>query len=165
MNRVWHLIHQDYLGYWPEGLAAPRPAPSGLVSTKKLNIIFFKSTNSLRTQLSSRRNNLKLFSYETPLWSFLQILKNRLAFIHKWFLDIDDLQRPDWICFDLLLASANFPAHQRHRDISHYLRGRFPFLLTKRSWISRWTLCVNHLVFDGIHRFLSCQSCHFAIQS
>ena len=61
-------------------------------------IAFFKSTNSFKRQLSSRRNNLKLLSNESTLWTIFWIIENGLAFIYRWSLDTVDLQRPDWIC-------------------------------------------------------------------
>ena len=57
----------------------------------------FKLINSFRRQLSSRRNNLKLFSDEITLWSIFQVIENRLILIHQCSIDIIDLQRPDWI--------------------------------------------------------------------
>lgn len=63
-----------------------------------LLIGFFKSTNSFKRQLSSRRNNVKLLSNESTLWTIFWIIENELAFIYHWSLDTVDLQRPDWIC-------------------------------------------------------------------
>ena len=65
---------------------------------ESLLIVFFKSTNSFKRQLSSRRNNLKLLSNESTLWTIFWIIENGLAFIYSWSLDTVDLQRPYWIC-------------------------------------------------------------------
>ena len=122
----------------------------------------FKLINSFRRQLSSRRNNLKLFSDETTLWSIFQVIENRLILIHQCSIDIIDLQRPDWICGSPLttfqLSSST--------EICHVLWGVDSlFHQANRPWKSHWTLHFNHLILDGIHRFISCQSCDLTIQS
>ena len=79
-----------------------------------------------------RRNDLKLLSDETTLWSIFQGVKNRLAFIHKWFFNIEDLQRPDWICGSSL---STFPLTSGI-EISHILWGvDLLFLQANWSWI------------------------------
>ena len=120
----------------------------------------FKLINSFRRQLSSRRNNLKLFSDETTLWSIFQVIENRLILIHQCSIDIIDLQRPDWICGSPLttfqLSSST--------EICHVLWGVDSlFHQANRPWKSHWTLHFNHLILDGTHRFISCQSCHLTI--
>ena len=80
-----------------------------------------------------RRNDLKLLSDETTLWSIFQGVKNRLAFIHKWFFNIEDLQRPDWICGSSL---STFPLTSGI-EISHILWGvDLLFLQANWSWIN-----------------------------
>ena len=73
------------------------PGLLGCIRKLNFNSFFFTSTNYFRRQLSSRRNNLKLLSSEFSLWTIFYIIENRLAFIHRWSLDIVDLQRLDWI--------------------------------------------------------------------
>ena len=53
-----------------------------------------------------------------------------------------------------------------HMEICHILWGVDSlFHQANRPWKSHWTLHFNHLILDGIHRFISCQSCHLTIQS
>ena len=141
-------------------------------SNKKVNksIVFvFSSTYSLfaaslmlirlaRLTPEFLQEETQLFSNESTLWTIFQRVENWLSFIHNWFLDTTDLQTPDWTCCSPLTTFHLISG----MEISHiHWRVESRLLQANRPWIIRWTLCVNRLVFSGIHRFLFSQPGHF----
>ena len=74
--------------------------------------------------------------------------------------------RPSETRLDLWLTWLTTFQLSSSTEICHILWGVDSlFHQANRPWKSHWTLHFNHLILDGIHRFISCQSCHLTIQS
>ena len=81
-------------------------------------VFFFKSTDSFRRQLSSRRNNLKLFFNECTLWTIFLDNREQASFHSPLIARYCRLSKTR---LNLLAFFDHFPSHRGQRDISNFL--------------------------------------------
>ena len=94
------------------------PRLLGTIEKLICNSFFFKSTDSFRRQLSSRRNNLKLFFNECTLWTIFLDNREQASFHSPLIARYCRLSKTR---LNLLAFFDHFPSHRGQRDISNFL--------------------------------------------